>query len=187
MLALLRNNSCCHCEITRGSPAWIQVAHQIANSCPWALGNGDTTAAQGCNFFYPHELVETEISAYSVMRTVTWTTLKDKFAWVVEGLYLLSIQISRFYQRKQASTFAAVRSRDSAIRETSEKAPLRPQLFDPAKLKGLLGEKRDAETKVLWEANPVLGKMQRWGCYKRSAPGEGPASTCGALSVWISA
>lgn len=152
----------------KGSPAWIPVAHQTASSCPWALGNGDMTAAQGCSFFHPHRLVETEISAYGVVRTVTWTTLKDKFAWVVECLYFLSIQISHFYQVKHTSTFAAVRSTDSAIRETSETAPLRSQLFDPAKLKGLLKEERDAETKVLWEANPVLGKMQRWGCYKRS-------------------
>lgn len=37
-------------------------------------------------------------------------------------------------------------------------APLGPQLFDPAKLKGLVRERHGAETKLLWEVNPVLGK-----------------------------
>lgn len=41
-------------------------------------------------------------------------------------------------------------------------APLRPQLFDAAKLKGLVRERHDAETKLLWEeANPMLGKSSR--------------------------
>lgn len=40
-------------------------------------------------------------------------------------------------------------------------APLRPQLFDAAKLKDLVRERHDAETKLLGEANPMLGKSSR--------------------------
>lgn len=40
-------------------------------------------------------------------------------------------------------------------------ALLRPHLFDPDKLKGLVRERHDAETKLLWEANHMLGKSSR--------------------------
>lgn len=40
-------------------------------------------------------------------------------------------------------------------------ALLRHQLFDGAKLQGLVREQHDTETKLLWEAKPMLGKSSR--------------------------